>query len=95
MFNMNRDSFGDHNKGNFSMKFANGYTVSLAMGDGMYSSGNFDDGFTMVEVGAWDTDGNWVRLGDNDDVKGWCAPDKVLEIMNQIAAMPEKNNESE
>jgi hypothetical protein len=87
MIKMSQDNFGGHKKGNFAMKFANGYTVSLAMGDGMYSSGNFDNGFSMVEVAAWDADGNWVQLGDDNDVLGWCGPNSVLDIMNRVAAM--------
>ena len=73
--------------GNFSMKFANGYTVSLAMGDGIYSSGNQDDGYSSVEVAAWDAEGNWIQLGDNNDVIGWQSPEEVLAIMNKIAAL--------
>ena len=74
------------------MKFPNGYTVSLAMGNGMYSNavysnGNFSDGFTSVEAAAWDADGNWVKLGDNDDVVGWVSTNDVLSIMNRVAAM--------
>ncbi len=74
-------------KSNFSMKFANGYTVSLAMGDGTYSTGTADTGFVSAEVAAWDADGNWVKLGSNDDVDGWQDTDSVLAIMNKIAAM--------
>lgn len=77
----------DENKGNFSMKFANGYTVSLAMGEGIYSSGNFDLGFVSVEVGAWDANGDWFPLGELDDVQGWVKADEVLDIMNRVAAL--------
>lgn len=72
---------------NFSMKFLNGYTVSLAMGDGIYSNGNREDGYSSVEVAAWDGEGNWVQLNDNDDVIGWRSAEEVLAIMNKIAAM--------
>ena len=87
MIKLMRDTIGAADRGNFSMKFNNGYTVSLAMGDGMYSNGNFDRGFVSVEVGAWDADGNWVELGEDTDVKGWVDANGVLEIMNRIAAM--------
>ena len=73
--------------GNFSMKFANGYTVSLAMGDGIYSTGSVKEGFSAIEVAAWDADGKWVKLGTNDDVIGWQSPEEVLAIMNKVAAM--------
>lgn len=87
MFNINIDNFKDINMNNFSMKFANGYTVSLAMGTSMYCTGDAETGFSSAEVAAWDADGNWVKLGDNDDVIGWQSPEQVLAIMNKIAAM--------
>ena len=86
MINISVDTFANRTKSNFSMKFANGYTVSLAMGEGMYSTAG-DEGFTSVEVAAWDSDGNWVKLGNNDDVIGWQSPEQILAIMNTIAAM--------
>ena len=86
MFKVSVDKFTNRTKSNFSMKFANGYTVSLAMGEGMYSTAG-DKGFTAVEVGAWDSDGTWVKLDDNNDVIGWQSPAQVLAIMNKIASM--------
>jgi hypothetical protein len=87
MFNVQVNEFGTSSVGNFSMKFANGYSVSLAMGDGTYSNGNQADGFSSVEVAAWDADGKWLQLGDNDDVVGWQSPEEVLALMNKVAAM--------
>ena len=88
MIKVQVNSFGTNSVGNFSMKFANGYTVSLAMGGGgIYSSGNQDDGYSSVEVAAWDADGTWIKLGDNNDVIGWQSPEEVLAIMNKVAAM--------
>jgi hypothetical protein len=87
MFNVQVNNFGTSSVGNFSMKFANGYTVSLAMGDGIYSNGTMEDGFSSVEVAAWDAEGNWIQLGDNNDVIGWQSPEEVLAIMNKVAAM--------
>jgi hypothetical protein len=87
MFNVRMNNFGTRTSGNFAMTFANGYTVSVAMGDGIYSRGNSKDGFTSVEVAAWDADGNWVQLEDDNDVIGWQSPEEVLAIMNKVAAM--------
>lgn len=87
MFVLNRDNFVGYNKGNFSMKFANGYTLSIVVGDGVYATGNFKNGFSSAEVAAWDADGNWVKLDNNNDVIGWQSTDDVLAIMNKIAAM--------
>ena len=87
MFKVSVNEFGTHATSNFSMKFANGYTVSLAVGDSVYSTGNREDGFSSGEVGAWDAEGNWIQLGDNNDVIGWQSPEQILAIMNKIAAM--------
>ena len=87
MFNVRVNEYGTSSVGNFSMKFANGYTVSLAMGDGIYSNGNRSDGYSSVEVAAWDADGKWVKLDLQDDVIGWQSPEEVLAIMNKVAAM--------
>lgn len=77
---------------NFSMKFANGYTISLALGDGMYSTGSAKDGYSSAEVAAWDADGEWVQLGDNDAVICWRSADEVLALMNKVAAMEAQND---
>ena len=66
----------------FKMTFANGYTVSVAFGDGNYGNGE-----TSAEVGAWDANGNWVELVEGNTVVGWKSPDQVLELMNKVAAL--------
>jgi|688.fasta_scaffold929499_2 hypothetical protein len=65
----------------FHITFKNGCTVSVQFGKGNYSDG----GETTAEVAAWDQDGKWIKLSNTDDVRGWCSPDEVLEIMNQVA----------
>jgi len=88
MIKISKDEYSPTAKrANFSMQFANGYTVSLAMGDGIYSNGNMATGFTSVEVGVWDKNGDWVPLTENNDVRGWVTADGVLDIMNKVAAM--------
>ena len=65
----------------FHMTFENGYTISVQFSKTNYSDG----GETTAEVAAWDSDRKWVKLNEHDDVQGWCTPNEVLEIMNQIA----------
>jgi hypothetical protein len=72
---------------NFSMKFANGLTVSLAIGPGVYSTGDAENGFVTAEVGAWDANGDFIELEPGSDVIGWQTPEQVLAIMNKVAAM--------
>jgi hypothetical protein len=64
----------------FHMTFKNGYTMSVQFGKNNYSDG----GETTAEIAAWGP-GGWVKLSEHDDVRGWCSPDEVLEVMNQIA----------
>jgi hypothetical protein len=88
MIKVSSQKFTNRTMNNFSMTFPNGYTVSLAMGEGMYSTDSANsEGFSAVEVAAWNKDGEWVKLGDNDDVIGWQSPEEVLAIMNKIAAL--------
>ena len=65
----------------FHMTFENGYTISVQFSKTNYSDG----GETTAEVAAWDSDRKWVKINKHDDVQGWCSPNEVLEIMNQIA----------
>lgn len=66
----------------FHMTFKNGYTMSVQFGKTNYSDG----GVTTAEIAAWGPDGQWLSLGEGDDVRGWCSPDEVLEIMNMVAS---------
>jgi hypothetical protein len=70
----------EYNNG-FHITFENGYTVSVQFSKTCYS----DQGETTAEVAAWGPDRKWVKLSEYDDVRGWCTPNEVLEIMNQIA----------
>ena len=65
----------------FQMTFTNGNTISVQFGNANYS----DKGKTTAEVAAWDSNGEWIQLGEHGDVKGWCSPEEVVEIMNKIA----------
>jgi hypothetical protein len=79
----------------FHMTFANGYTISVQFGEGNYCTnryGNDGDKSANAEVAAWsDCGGEWVKLGENDDVIGWQTPDQVLAIMTRIANLPRKD----
>jgi len=76
-----RATQNEHNNG-FHMVFKNGYTISVQFSKTNYSDG----GETTAEIAAWDSDRKWVKLGEHDDVRGWCSPDEVLEVMNMIAS---------
>lgn len=70
----------------FHITFKNGYTVSVQFNKRNYSDG----GETTAEIAAWGPDGEWVKLSDHDDVRGWCSPDEVLEVMNMVASKGSK-----
>jgi hypothetical protein len=68
------------------MVFKNGYTMSVQFSKTNYSDG----GVTTAEIAAWGPDGQWLKLSDHDDVRGWCSPDEVLEVMNMVASKGSK-----
>ena len=80
----------------FHMTFANGHTVSVQFGFGTYSSNKKAGGIgdkdevpytaETAEVAAWDNNGNWLRLGKHDDVAGWVEPDRLAEIIADVAS---------
>jgi hypothetical protein len=68
------------------MTFKNGYTISVQFSKTNYSDG----GETTAEIAAWGPDGKWMKLSEHDDVRGWCSPDDVLEVMNKVASQGSK-----
>jgi len=70
----------------FHITFKNGYTISVQFGKGNYS----DKGETTAEIAAWSPDGEWMRLGEGDTVRGWCTPDEVLDYMKLVASQDSK-----
>ena len=82
-FEVNFHDGGTMKMKGFKMTFDNGYTISVQFGSGTYSDG----GKTTAEVGAWDSNGEWVRLEPNDDVRAYCSPEDVLEAMNFISKL--------
>lgn len=70
----------------FHMIFKNGYTMSVQFSKTNYSDG----GETTAEIAAWGPDGKWMKLSEHDDVRGWCSPDEVLEVMNIVASQGKK-----
>ena len=80
----------------FQITFANGYTVSVQFGHGNLCEnryGNHGDRSVNAEVAAWPSTfgGEWVKLGEHDDVIGYQTPDQVLGIMAMIAALPKED----
>jgi len=79
----------------FHITFINGYTVSVQFGRGNYSDNyNFEGSYDgpvpasrTAEVAAWDNEGNWFPLGDDEEIAGYMTANEVLEIMNKVAAI--------
>jgi len=80
-----RATQNEYNNG-FHITFKNGYTMSVQFSKTNYSDG----GVTTAEIAAWGPDGQWLKLSDHDDVRGWCSPDEVLEVMNMVASKGSK-----
>ena len=84
-FKINSDQYSN----GFSMKFANGYTISV-----QFAEMNYSNGKTNAEVAAWGEDGNWVHLSDGDmvgeDVIGWQSTNDVAKLMDKVSKLNKK-----
>lgn len=74
----------------FALTFDNGYTISIVGGKGAYSTGDLVKGFMSVEVGAWDINGDWFPLREDDDVIGFRSAEEVADIIEKIRNLPAK-----
>jgi len=69
----------------FSMKFENGYTISVQLGKIAYS-----DGEKNAEVAAWDAEGNYVDFEEGMDVVGWQTTNDVANWMDKVSKLNKK-----
>ena len=71
------------NRGNnFSMQFANGYVLSITIGEGSYSSTQWDRDRPQVngEIAVL-KDNKFVRIdGQHDDVIGWVSTGTIASV---------------
>ena len=65
------------------MDLPNGLTISVVGGDGLYGNG-----IDEFEVACWTTEGqDWIKIGEHDDVVGWCSKQQVNEIIQKALQM--------
>lgn len=74
----------------FHVTFKNGCTISVQWNPGNYvsdRSGEYGESreSPTAEVAAWGPDGQWIKLGQNDDVAGWQTPEDVIKLMAEVA----------
>ena len=68
----------------FSMKFKNGWTVSVQWHKDAYS----DDDNTTAEIAAWDKDNNGFVFDRNaETVKGWQTSEEAAEFIKMISML--------
>lgn len=74
----------------FAMTFKNGWTISVQWHEGAYCEGRHkpdaDKSSINAEIAIWNQAGDWFDFG-NDQVKGYCTAEEVLEWMNKTASM--------
>lgn len=88
---MTRDST---QSGNFVINLDNGFTISIAVGGGTYSTGNMEDGFVSAEIAVIDPDGKFIDQGSGGGIiAGWQSVNQFIEIINRINAIPAKEFE--
>ena len=68
------------NSNGFSMKFDNGYTISVQFGKIAYS-----DGEKNAQVAAWDAEGNYVHFEEGMDVVGWQTTNEVAKMIDIVS----------
>jgi hypothetical protein len=65
------------------VKLPNGVTVSIVGGPTLYG-----DGVDTFEVAAWwDDHGDWIVLGDGEDVKTYQDKDQVTHILFELSKL--------
>jgi hypothetical protein len=80
---------------NFVFQFSNGYSVSIAYGEGSYSDAknrteNLDE-LNSVEVAVFDPNGDFVPFqSTTDQVLGYVTPDMVADILAWTKNLPEE-----
>ncbi len=81
------------------MTFANGYTISVQWGFGNYCDNHHKevapgDGYRSndAECAVWDERGEFVRLSEHDDVRGWMSADDVARLIAETAARPRQSS---
>lgn len=54
-----------------------------------------EDGSKLVEIAVMDKEGNFcgedLGIFEHDEVEGWCTAERVLEVMNLIAALEKQD----
>ena len=82
----------------FSMKFENGWTVSVQFGTMHYCSNKHmvrvkEQSCANAEIAAWDGKDNWYEF-DGDPYKtvnGWCDADQVADFITMIKNKDQDN----
>lgn len=76
--------------------FDNGITLSIQIGHGNYCSNrNLSESADSnpmshdAEIAIWNANDQWLKIGDNDDVRGWVSIDAALTLATILKALPE------
>ena len=89
----------DNSEG-FTIKFTNGWTVSVQFGKHTYCDRRHDEeDKSTAEIAAYNTNGVWFDF-DNDHknkefstyIKGWQSPHEVVDFMNMVMSLPDAHN---
>ena len=79
----------------FKMTFENGWTISVQWSSFNYCANRSFAAYDSLpqkpdcinaECAVWDTNGDWFKLTESDDVQGWMSPDEVAELIRQVQA---------
>lgn len=76
-FAIRNEMFADKTAKGFYMRFGNGYEISVQFGQ----VNGCDQGKTTAEVAVFNPEGQFVKLGENDDVLFNVPPERVAELL--------------
>lgn len=89
-FAIRNEMFGNQTANGFYMRFGNGYEISVQFGQ----VNGCDQGKTTAEVAVFDPEGQFVQLGENDDVLFNVTPERVAELIFEYSYSNNKQEET-
>ena len=89
-FAIRNEMFGSQTAKGFYMRFGNGYEISVQFGQ----VNGCDGGKTTAEVAVFDPKGQFVQLGENDDVLFNVTPERVAELIFEYSYSNNKQEET-
>jgi hypothetical protein len=86
-FAIRNEMVGSQTGKGFYIRFGNGYEISVQFGQ----VNGCDRGKTTAEVAVFDPEGQFVKLGENDDVLYNVTPERVAELIFEYSLIKKED----